>query len=195
MISSVRSNMPSFKEVEFNSGFNIVLADRTMESTRRDSRNGLGKTTLIEIIHFCLGAQARRNQGLLVDPLKGWNFTLEMKTHDRALVVTRSTDEPNRVDLNQSQGGMCICRVLGIGAGVSRECFGPLTPGLGLRLVNPRFHEGRLCRATARTSTPMRPSGAGRESRPLEICAWGPRPWCSRGSATSWPDWSAGETR
>ena len=28
-------------------------------------------------------------------------------------------------DLNQSQGGMCICRVPGIGAGVSRECFGP----------------------------------------------------------------------
>ena len=27
--------------------------------------------------------------------------------------------------LNQSQGGMCICRVPGIGAGVSRECFGP----------------------------------------------------------------------
>ena len=27
--------------------------------------------------------------------------------------------------LNQSQGGMCICRVLVIGAGVSRECFGP----------------------------------------------------------------------
>ena len=37
------------------------------------------------------------------------------------------------------------------------------TPGLGLGLMNPRFHEGRLCRATARTSTPMRPSGAGRE--------------------------------
>ena len=31
----------------------------------------------------------------------------------------------NSVILNQSQGGMCICRVLGIGAGVSRECFGP----------------------------------------------------------------------
>ena len=30
-----------------------------------------------------------------------------------------------RKDLNQSQGGMCFCRVLGIGAGVSRECFGP----------------------------------------------------------------------
>ena len=46
------------------------------------------------------------------------------------------------------------------------------TPELGLRLVNPRFHEGRLCRATARTSTPLRLSGAGRERRPLAICAW-----------------------
>ena len=35
------------------------------------------------------------------------------------------------------------------------------TLGLGLRLTNPRFHEGRLCRATARTSTPIRRSGAG----------------------------------
>ena len=26
------------------------------------------------------------------------------------------------------------------------------TPELELRLMNPRFHEGRLCRATARTS-------------------------------------------
>ncbi len=34
-------------------------------------------------------------------------------------------------------------------------------PGVNLRLVNPRFHEGRLCRGTARTSTPARPSGAG----------------------------------
>ena len=35
------------------------------------------------------------------------------------------------------------------------------TSGLQLRLMNPRFHEGRLCRGTARTSTPTRPSGAG----------------------------------
>ena len=42
---------------------------------------------------------------------------------------TTDTDIPDAADstydLNQSQGGMCICRVLGIGAGVSRECFGP----------------------------------------------------------------------
>ena len=42
-----------------------------------------------------------------------------------------------------------------------REYLG--RPGLNLRLVNPVSSTGRLCRATVRTSTPMRPSGAGRE--------------------------------
>ena len=49
MILSVRSNMPSFKAVEFTPGFNVILADRTKESTRGDSRNGLGKTTLLRL--------------------------------------------------------------------------------------------------------------------------------------------------
>ena len=40
-----------------------------------------------------------------------------------------------------------------------REYLG--TPSLGLRLVNPRFHEGRLCLPTARTSTLTRRLGVG----------------------------------
>ena len=100
MILSVKSNIPSFKEVRFEPGFNIVLADRTKESTKRDSRNGLGKTTLIEIIHFCLGSQTRKNQGLRVTPLKGWNFTLEIRINGRELTVTRSVDNPRWVQLD-----------------------------------------------------------------------------------------------
>ena len=99
MILSVRSNMPSFKAVEFTPGFNVILADRTKESTRGDSRNGLGKTTLFEIVHFCRGAGTRRNQGLLVAPLDGWTFTLEVQIKDRYLAVTRSIDEPSLVQL------------------------------------------------------------------------------------------------
>ena len=69
------------------------------------------------------------------------------------------------------------------------------TPGLGIGLVNPRFHEGGLSRAIARTSTPVRPSGAGRERRPLAICALGPRRRCRRESVDSSAVWSAGGTR
>ena len=55
MIHSVTADRPSFKTVELKPGFNVILAERTKESTKKDSRNGLGKSTLIEIIHFCLG--------------------------------------------------------------------------------------------------------------------------------------------
>ena len=79
MIRKVFANNPSFKVVEFHSGFNVVLADRTKESTKKDSRNGLGKSTLIEIIHFCLGARALRGKGLLVDPLKDWAFSIVLQ--------------------------------------------------------------------------------------------------------------------
>ena len=45
------------------------------------------------------------------------------------------------------------------------------TPGLNLRLVNPRFHEGRLCQATARTSMLIRRFGAGaREEATGNLC-------------------------
>ena len=55
------------------------------------------------------------------------------------------------------------------------------TPGLGLRLVNPRLHEGRLCRATARTSMRMKPFGDGHGKRQRETCAWEPGRRCGSG--------------
>ena len=97
MIKKLSANNPSFKTVEFSSGLNVILADRTQESTKRDSRNGLGKSTLIEIIHFCLGAKSSKGKGLLVETLKGWDFTLELEIEGKAFSVTRPVDDPNFV--------------------------------------------------------------------------------------------------
>ena len=69
------------------------------------------------------------------------------------------------------------------------------TPELELRLVNPVQARGRLCRATAQTSTPMRLSGVGRERRSLAICAWAAGRRYRKGSANSWPGCPAGKTR
>lgn len=100
MINKVYANKSSFKTVEFQAGFNVVWADRTKESTKRDSRNGLGKSTLIEIIHFCLGARASRGRGLLVEALKGWEFSLLLQLGDREVAVTRAVDEPRVVSID-----------------------------------------------------------------------------------------------
>ena len=55
MIYEVSSSSPTFRTVRFTDGVNIVVADKGEKSSINNSRNGLGKTTLIEIIHFCLG--------------------------------------------------------------------------------------------------------------------------------------------
>jgi uncharacterized protein YydD (DUF2326 family) len=95
MINKIFANKSSFKAVEFTTGCNVILADRTEFSTARDSRNGLGKSTLIEIIHFVLGASAQKNKGLLV--LDGWSFSLNLTLVDQEIVVTRTVDKPAKV--------------------------------------------------------------------------------------------------
>ncbi|MEH2359208.1 AAA family ATPase [Nostoc sp.] len=97
MIHAVRCNHASFKTVEFRPGFNVVLADRTEESGRRDSRNGLGKSTLIEIIHFCLGGTIPTAKGLGSRNIRGWAFSLELTLANQIITVTRNTDDRSQV--------------------------------------------------------------------------------------------------
>ena len=97
LIRSVKANKPSFRTVYFKPGFNVVLADRTQTSSKKDSRNGLGKSTLIEIIHFCLGANVQRNKGLHISSLRNWIFSLELTLAGKIFTVSRSINEPQRV--------------------------------------------------------------------------------------------------
>jgi len=89
--------MSSFRDIRFKTGFNVVLAERTKESTNKDSRNGLGKSTLIEIIHFCLGAGAIANKGLLIEPLLNTTFTLDLTLANKPVSVSRNTSDPRNV--------------------------------------------------------------------------------------------------
>lgn len=103
MIRAVRCDERSFKTVRFGPGFNVVMADRTKESTKKDSRNGLGKSTLIEIVHFCLGGKA--GGALVAEQVKGWTFSLDLTLGGRPISVSRSTGEPRRVAVEGDVSG------------------------------------------------------------------------------------------
>jgi uncharacterized protein YydD (DUF2326 family) len=92
MITSVRANKSSFRSITFEPGFNVVVADRTKDSTKKDSRNGLGKSTLIEILHFAFGSSL---DGL--EKLSGWEFTVGLRLGERTLDVTRAVGNPKRI--------------------------------------------------------------------------------------------------
>lgn len=106
MIYSVKSDKPSFKNIEFKSGFNVILAERTKESSKKDSRNSLGKSTLIEIIHFCLGAD--RGETLRKKEMEGWAFTIELDLAGKKYVVTKNTSTKSKVFIEGDCSGWPI---------------------------------------------------------------------------------------
>jgi len=102
MIRRITANKQSFKTVEFGPGLNVIWADRTKDSTKKDSRNGLGKSTLIEIIHFCMGANIKQGKGLCVPDLHDWAFTVELEVSGASVCATRSISAPRRIVIEGS---------------------------------------------------------------------------------------------
>ena len=97
MIHSINANNDSFKSINFSKGMNIILADRTMESKNKDSTNGLGKSTLIDIIDFCLGGKL--SDTLTKNKLKDWTFTLGLDLNGNRYDVSRSVKKTNNIIL------------------------------------------------------------------------------------------------
>lgn len=97
MLIELRANKKTFKTLVFKKGLNIILADSSESSSEKDSRNGVGKTSLIEILHFCLGGKAESGKGVIRDELSGWEFYLVIKLRGKRITVCRSVDLPSKI--------------------------------------------------------------------------------------------------
>jgi uncharacterized protein YydD (DUF2326 family) len=102
MIQRVWSDLATFKEARFDAGFNVVLADTAEDSKETESTNGLGKTTLIRIIHFCLGSDLARDKALNHPDLAGVTFGLDLQVGGLRVTVSRNTSTPKEIAVSQS---------------------------------------------------------------------------------------------
>ncbi|MEV5317118.1 hypothetical protein AB0K92_05460 [Streptomyces sp. NPDC052687] len=93
------ANKGSFREVSFQDGLNLIVAERNAASSDRDSRNGVGKSTLVEIVHFCLGSSVTQKN--VIYQLRGdeWEFSLDLEYGFCSFTVRRSLDKPAVVTL------------------------------------------------------------------------------------------------
>ncbi|MFE6305800.1 ABC-three component system protein [Nocardiopsis sp. NPDC057823] len=57
MLRELKADDSRFRAVIFRPGLNLLVADRTAASTNDQSRNAVGKTSAVELIHFLLGAE------------------------------------------------------------------------------------------------------------------------------------------
>ena len=100
MIHQLNSTLESFKELNFRSGLNILLADKTIDSSDRQSRNSAGKTSVIELIHFLCGARADTTSIFRSHSLSSYSFSLTMDFAGQPITASRSGGTPNNVAID-----------------------------------------------------------------------------------------------
>ncbi len=103
MILAIESDLPSFKPVQFRPGLNVLLAEKSPDSDRRQTRNSAGKSSLIEIIHWLLGGKGDKDalprNAALVDATFYGTFRLG----ELEVQVARSGAEPGRIILTDPE--------------------------------------------------------------------------------------------
>lgn len=97
MIHGVTSDLSSFKALTFQPGLNVLLADKSAGADDRQSRNGAGKTSFVELIHFIFGGKANRDSIFRSDALSEATFEAQIDLGGNTVSVARSGSKSSRV--------------------------------------------------------------------------------------------------
>lgn len=102
MLRRLSADDARFKTVTFRPGLNLLVSDTTEKSATTDSRNGAGKTSMIELLHFLLGARAGQGTITTRKELRRTVFGLRLDWpgQDDGLEVRRSGAKPGIVTLD-----------------------------------------------------------------------------------------------
>ncbi|RWM06848.1 MAG: DUF2326 domain-containing protein [Mesorhizobium sp.] len=100
MIRRFSSDLASFKTLTFKPGLNILLADKSAGASDRQSRNGAGKTSFVELVHFLFGAEARKESIFRSPELVDWTFDAAVDIAGQAVSAARSGARPSRIMIN-----------------------------------------------------------------------------------------------
>jgi uncharacterized protein YydD (DUF2326 family) len=99
------ANKPTFREVTFNrSGLSFVIGQKESQAdtprNRTKTYNGVGKSLMLELIHFCLGANAN---DAFKTHLTDWVFYLTVEISDRTHVISRDAGEQSSISLDEEE--------------------------------------------------------------------------------------------
>lgn len=106
MLNFLKSDLPSFKTVKFHQGLNLIIADKSIVSGDRKTRNGAGKTSLVELINSLLGGDLNKDSLMRVDALKEYSFYLNLDVSDNRLQISRTGSVPSKVQVHIDEKGV-----------------------------------------------------------------------------------------
>lgn len=90
-----------FEPVEFHDGINFIWGEKNASSEPNESLNGIGKSTLLDLIDFCLlssysGYHSPRLFSAK-DILTGRQIVLEFEIDEKTYQIKRNVDTPNKI--------------------------------------------------------------------------------------------------
>lgn len=97
MLKRIYSDLGSFKELRFNSGFNLILAQKSPGATDRQTRNGAGKSSILDIIHFLLGSNIPKDSIFKTSALEKFAFGIEFELESDEVRVERIGNRPSKI--------------------------------------------------------------------------------------------------
>lgn len=102
MIHRIYSSLSSFKNLEFHSGLNVLLAEKSEGATSRQTRNRAGKTSLIEIVHFLTGGNINEKTPFQTHKLQDVKFGMEFELSGETVIIERLNKKRAGFKLNDS---------------------------------------------------------------------------------------------
>ena len=90
MIQRIFSDLPTFKELNFAPGLNVLVAQKEAGASDKQTRNRAGKTSLIELIHFLTGSDAGKDSLFRSAALAEHSFGMTFDLGGDHITVERS---------------------------------------------------------------------------------------------------------
>lgn len=91
MITEISSDLETFKTLCFGRGLNILLAERHETSSARDTRNGTGKTSFVELFHYLLSEKRNANDDFHKPELIGARYSVQFDEAGTQTTITRKS--------------------------------------------------------------------------------------------------------
>jgi len=134
-ILKLSANERSFRTVNFKPvGLSLVVAEqKSGKSSPTRTYNGVGKSLMLELIHYCLGSNKKT---AFEKHLKGWIFSLTIDIDGAIHTISRSADKPSEIQLDHSDITLTKLKEF-----LEGECFDakPNIPNISFRSIVPRF--------------------------------------------------------
>lgn len=95
------ANKPSFHTIKFKEGLNFIVGGIKDKSDKEDKTyNGVGKSLLVKILHFCLGC---RKIPQFEEKLNDWEFSLKFRIDNEEYTAKRKCSQQGVIYLNDKE--------------------------------------------------------------------------------------------